>query len=61
MVLQVPISLSELISELCKGIIKETNFDEENTSELVALDISSSFHSYVYDISKSYKKKVCMQ
>ena len=49
-------SLSELIFPFCEEI--STKWEGEQ--DLVTLDIASGYHSYMFDISKSSKRKVCM-
>ena len=48
--------ISKLVSDLCKEISKQWR----DKSNLVTLDIASGYHSYMFDISKNCKEKVCM-
>ena len=56
MMLQDFTSLSNFIPALCKDITKSW----EDKSNLAILDIASGYHSYMLDISKRCKEKVCM-
>ena len=56
MMLQVFPLLSDLICALCEGISANLG-----TNDLVALDIASVYHSYMFEISKSCHRKVCLQ
>ena len=60
MILQDPITLSELICSLCEEITSEMNSPTVNIEDSVALDIASGYHSYVFDIN-TYWKKVSIQ
>ena len=52
--------LQNLLSKFIPALCQEIANPGGNESDSVILDIASGYHSYMLDISKNCKEKVCM-